>query len=86
MALNPQNLLGVAKLLLIDLLFSANRRDRRWRIVIAALSTQIGIGALFLFMPFGKAILADMAAGVNRILITAVPVSRFCSTVRCFLL
>jgi nucleoside permease NupC len=54
--------------------FSANRRDLRWRIVIAALSTRIGIGALILFMPFGKAILADMAAGVNRILITAVPV------------
>ena len=58
----------MAVLLLIAFAFSTNRRAVRWRTVTRALLTQIGIGALILFVPFGKAILADMAAAVNRIL------------------
>jgi concentrative nucleoside transporter, CNT family len=68
MASIERNLLGMVVLLLIAFVFSTNRRSIRWRTVVTALLTQIGVGALILFVPFGKALLAAMAAGVNRIL------------------
>ncbi|ASL47266.1 Putative pseudouridine transporter [Burkholderia sp. AD24] len=68
MALIVRNLLGIAVLLLIAYIFSANRRAIRLRTVIAALLTQIGIGAFILFVPFGKSILDAAATGVNHVL------------------
>ncbi|WGS52405.1 NupC/NupG family nucleoside CNT transporter [Paraburkholderia sp. D15] len=68
MALIARNLLGIAVLLFIAYLFSANRRAIRLRTVIAALLTQIGIGAFILFVPVGKSILDAAASGVNHVL------------------
>ncbi|MFM0597659.1 NupC/NupG family nucleoside CNT transporter [Paraburkholderia bryophila] len=68
MALIVRNLLGIAVLLLIAYIFSANRRAIRLRTVVAALLTQIGIGAFILFVPFGKSILDAAATGVNHVL------------------
>lgn len=68
MALIARNLLGVLVLLAIAFAFSTNRRAIRLRTVLSALVAQIGIGAFILFVPFGKAMLAGMAAGVNRVL------------------
>ncbi len=63
-----RNLLGIAALLAIAFLFSTNRRAIRPRTVVTALLAQIAIGAFVLFVPFGKVVLADMAAGVNHVL------------------
>lgn len=68
MALIVRNLLGIAVLLFIAYIFSANRRAIRLRTVVAALLTQIGIGAFILFVPFGKSILDAAASGVNHVL------------------
>jgi concentrative nucleoside transporter, CNT family len=59
---------GIVGLLVIAWLLSMNRRAIRPRVVFAALATQIGIGALILFVPFGKTVLAAIATGVNHVL------------------
>ncbi|HZZ09188.1 MAG TPA: NupC/NupG family nucleoside CNT transporter [Paraburkholderia sp.] len=68
MALIARNLVGIAVLLLIALVFSTNRRAIRLRTVATALLAQIGIGAFILFVPVGKTILAAAASGVNHVL------------------
>ena len=59
---------GVAGLLVIAWLLSMNRRAIRPRVVFAALGTQVAIGALILFVPFGKTVLGAVAIGVNHVL------------------
>ena len=59
---------GIVGLMVIAWLLSINRRAIRPRVVLAALATQLAIGALILFVPFGKTVLAAMAIGVNHIL------------------
>src|SRR6186713_2372902 len=61
-------LLGLAVLVLIAVALSINRRAIRPRIVLAALATQIAIGALVLFVPWGRIALASAAAGVNHVI------------------
>jgi len=68
MALIARNILGIAVLLFIALIFSTNRRAIRLRTVISALLAQIGIGAFILFVPFGKSILSGAASAVNNVL------------------
>ena len=68
MASIARNLLGMAALLAIAFAFSTNRRAIRPRTVVTALLAQVAIGAFVLFVPFGKVVLADMAAGVNHVL------------------
>ncbi|RKP46408.1 NupC/NupG family nucleoside CNT transporter [Trinickia fusca] len=68
MGLIVRNLLGMVVLLLIAFAFSTNRRAIRPRTVVAALIAQISIGAFILFVPVGKTVLADLAAGVNHVL------------------
>ena len=59
---------GIAGLLVIAWLLSINRRAIRPRVVIAALAMQLAIGALILFVPIGKSVLAAVAIGVNNVL------------------
>ena len=59
---------GIAGLLVIAWLLSMNRRAIRPRVVFAALATQVAIGALILFVPIGKSVLAAVATGVNHVL------------------
>ena len=61
-------LLGLAVLVLIAIALSINRRAIRPRVVLAALATQIAIGALVLFVPWGRIALASAAAGVNHVI------------------
>jgi CNT family concentrative nucleoside transporter len=61
-------LLGLAVLVLIGVALSINRRAIRPRVVLAALATQIAIGALVLFVPWGRIALASAAAGVNHVI------------------
>ena len=59
---------GIVALLVIAWLLSMNRRAIRPRVVFAALATQLFIGALILFVPFGKSVLSGAAIGVNHVL------------------
>lgn len=63
-----RSLLGMCVLLAVGFAFSTNRRRIRPRVVIAALLSQIAIGAFVLFVPLGKEILAGAANGVNDVL------------------
>jgi CNT family concentrative nucleoside transporter len=63
-----RTLLGMLLLLLIAFAVSYNRRLIRPRVVIAALLTQITIGAFMLFVPIGRTLLAAAAHGVNVVL------------------
>ena len=61
-------MLGVAVLLLLAFAVSSNRKAIRPRVVFSALAAQFAIGALVLFVPFGRRILAGAADGVDRVL------------------
>lgn len=63
-----RSLLGVLMLLLIAYAFSMNRRHIDRRTVISALLLQVAIGAVILFVPAGKQLLAGVAQAVNHVL------------------
>ena len=63
-----RSVLGMLVLLLIAFAVSNNRRLIKPRVVIAALLSQIIIGAFILFVPFGKDLLAGTAGVVNGVL------------------
>ncbi|MEK6368355.1 MAG: NupC/NupG family nucleoside CNT transporter [Burkholderia gladioli] len=63
-----RSLLGMACLLAIAYLLSNNRRGVSLRTLLAALATQLVLGALVLFVPPGRAALAMAANGVNQVL------------------
>lgn len=58
----------MAVLLAIGVLFSSNRRGIDRRQVAVALSIQIAIGALALFVPWGRALFGALAGGVDAVL------------------
>jgi CNT family concentrative nucleoside transporter len=59
---------GIAVILAIAYLFSANRRWIRLRVVTAAFALQVGIAALVLGTPWGKNVIGAMSAGVSNLL------------------
>jgi CNT family concentrative nucleoside transporter len=59
---------GIAVILAIAYLFSANRRWIRLRVVAAAFALQVGIAALVLGTPWGKNVIGAMSAGVSNLL------------------
>jgi CNT family concentrative nucleoside transporter len=63
-----RGLLGLAVLILIAVALSQNRRAIQPRVVLAALAMQIAIGALVLFVPWGKSALGAAATGVNHVI------------------
>ncbi len=63
-----RSMLGVAVLLLLAFAVSNNRRAIRPRVVLSALAAQFAIGALVLFVPVGRSILAGAAQAVDRVL------------------
>ncbi|MDP4026024.1 nucleoside transporter C-terminal domain-containing protein [Methylobacterium sp. NEAU 140] len=60
--------LSVLLLLAVAVLFSTNRRAIRPRVVLTALALQVGLGALVLFVPAGRAALAAAADAVVAVL------------------
>jgi CNT family concentrative nucleoside transporter len=60
--------LGLAALVLIAIAVSENRRAIRARVALSALALQAGIGALVLFVPWGRAALAGAASAVNQVI------------------
>jgi concentrative nucleoside transporter, CNT family len=63
-----RGLLGLTVLMLIAVALSQNRRAIQPRVVLAALATQISIGALVLFVPWGRIALGGAAAGVGHVI------------------
>ncbi|MDH2999883.1 nucleoside transporter NupC [Chelonobacter oris] len=62
------SIVGIVVLLLIAFLLSSNRRAIRYRTVLGALSMQIGIGALILYVPAGRDALLAMSNGVQQVI------------------
>ncbi|WP_319802493.1 Na+ dependent nucleoside transporter N-terminal domain-containing protein, partial [Candidatus Symbiopectobacterium sp. NZEC135] len=62
------SLIGMAVLVLVAVLLSSNRKAIRLRTVLGAFLLQIGIGALVLYVPLGRKILAGMTEGVALII------------------
>ena len=63
-----RSVLGIFVLLALAYAISDNRRLISPRTVLAALATQIAIGALVLFVPLGRAVLSGAAIGVNHVI------------------
>ncbi|MEZ0497354.1 NupC/NupG family nucleoside CNT transporter [Sphingomonas sp. IW22] len=61
-------LCGIAVILAIAVLLSANRRAIRLRVVGAAFALQAGIAFLVLYVPAGQSAIRAMAAGVSALL------------------
>lgn len=59
---------GIVLILLIAFALSSNRRHIRPRVVGAAFAMQVGIAALVLYVPAGKAVIAAMSQGVSNLL------------------
>jgi concentrative nucleoside transporter, CNT family len=60
--------IGLIVLMLIAFALSMNRRAIQPRVVLAALATQVAIGALALFVPWGRVALGGAANAVNYVL------------------
>ncbi|WP_323122328.1 NupC/NupG family nucleoside CNT transporter [Burkholderia alba] len=63
-----RSLCGILVLLAVGYCLSMNRGAVKPRTVVAALGLQLAIGALVLFVPLGRAVLASVAHGVNSVL------------------
>jgi len=59
---------GLVALLLIAFALSMNRRAIQPRVVLAALATQVAIGALVLFVPWGRIALGAAASAVSHVI------------------
>jgi CNT family concentrative nucleoside transporter len=62
------SLVGIAVVLGIAVLFSANRRAIRPRVVLAAFALQAAVAALVLYFPVGRVILETMSGAVQAII------------------
>lgn len=62
------SLIGMAVLVLVAILLSSNRKAIRLRTVLGAFLLQIGIGALVLYVPLGRKVLAGMTEGAALII------------------
>jgi CNT family concentrative nucleoside transporter len=61
-------LIGLAVLVAIGVALSQNRRAIRPRVVLAALALQVALGALVLFVPWGRIALGEAASAVNHVI------------------
>ena len=65
---NLIGLAGIVLILLVALLFSADRRAIRLRVVGAAFALQAGLAVLVLYVPAGRAAIQGLATGVAALL------------------
>jgi CNT family concentrative nucleoside transporter len=61
------SLLGIVVLVLIALALSTQRRSIQWRTVSGAFVIQVAIGAFALYVPWGQAVLAELAGAVSAL-------------------
>lgn len=64
----PIGIFGIAAILAIAFLLSANKRAIRLRIVGAAFALQLGIAVLVLYVPWGRSAILGMSRGVSALL------------------
>ncbi|WP_088330565.1 NupC/NupG family nucleoside CNT transporter [Lacimicrobium sp. SS2-24] len=62
------SLLGILTLFALGWLLSVNRKAINWRTVLGAFALQLSLGALVLYIPFGKEMLLSMAQTVSQII------------------
>lgn len=62
------SLLGILTLFALGFLLSVNRKAINWRTVIGAFALQLSLGALVLYIPFGKDMLLSMAETVSQVI------------------
>ncbi|ALS97461.1 NupC/NupG family nucleoside CNT transporter [Lacimicrobium alkaliphilum] len=62
------SLLGILTLFALGFLLSVNRRAINWRTVLGAFALQLSLGALVLYIPFGKDMLLSMAETVSQVI------------------
>ncbi|MGC1333399.1 MULTISPECIES: NupC/NupG family nucleoside CNT transporter [unclassified Pseudomonas] len=65
------SLVGMAVLLTIALVLSSQRRAINGRTVLGAFAIQVSIGAFALYVPWGQAVLGDLASGVSALQVYA---------------
>jgi concentrative nucleoside transporter, CNT family len=63
-----RGLFGLGALMLIAFALSQNRHAIKARVALSALGLQVAIGALVLFVPWGRAALAGAASAVNHVI------------------
>jgi CNT family concentrative nucleoside transporter len=63
-----RGLLGLAALVAIGIALSERRSAIKPRVVLSALACQVAIGALVLFVPWGRIALAGVSAAVNQVI------------------
>jgi len=61
-------LAGIVLILLVAVVLSSDRKAIRLRVVGSAFALQAGIAVLVLYVPWGRAVLGGMAAGVSSLL------------------
>ncbi|GGD48895.1 NupC/NupG family nucleoside CNT transporter [Lacimicrobium alkaliphilum] len=62
------SLLGILTLFALGFLLSVNRKAINWRTVLGAFALQLSLGALVLYIPFGKDMLLSMAETVSQVI------------------
>ena len=62
------SLLGILLLLGLGYLVSTNRKAINWRTVLGAFALQLGLGALVLYVPFGKDMLLSVSNTVSQVI------------------
>jgi concentrative nucleoside transporter, CNT family len=62
------SLLGILTLFALGFLLSVNRKAVNWRTVLGAFALQLSLGALVLYIPFGKDMLLSMAETVSQVI------------------
>ncbi|GAB3019124.1 NupC/NupG family nucleoside CNT transporter [Bowmanella dokdonensis] len=65
------SMIGILLLLGIGYLLSTNRRAINWRTVLGAFALQLSLGALVLYIPFGKDMLLAISGTVSQIILYA---------------
>ncbi|KAA8999418.1 NupC/NupG family nucleoside CNT transporter [Affinibrenneria salicis] len=62
------SLVGMAVLVLVAILVSSNRKAIKLRTVLSAFLLQVGIGALVLYVPWGRKVLGSLSEGVTNVI------------------
>ncbi|GBQ15822.1 NupC/NupG family nucleoside CNT transporter [Swaminathania salitolerans] len=68
MSISLRGVAGIAVLIALGVLFSSNRKAIDKRQIATALALQCGIGALALFVPWGRRVFGALADGVGAVL------------------
>lgn len=66
-----RGIVGIGVLLIIAFAISTNRKAINWRTVLGAFALQISLGAIVLYIPWGKEMLESLTTGVQGVIDSA---------------